>query len=505
MELLLSLVPAIIMIVLVIITKKVIMSLSVGIIIGSLIAHGFNVLDTVSYIGTTVWEIITDFSWHMPIVGFLLLLGIITTLLTITNSTKAFADFAVSKIKNKKAAQIVAWILGIVIFIDDYFNALVIGEISKPITDRYSISRAKLSYIIDSTSAPVVILLPISTWGAYIIGTLTGVFNKVGYTATTGTGAYWRMIPMQFYAIVALIMVFVVIKFNINIGKMKTYERKAEEGNDISCSKSAEDISHVQAVTNKGSKWALIITILSLIILILGGMLYEAKWDISQMLSVDITLPLFRGSVITTIIATIFAISTGEVSVKHLFRATKAGIRSMLPASIILITAWTLVEVIDKLNTGQYLADWIETSQMNPSLLIPIMFIIGSFIAFMTGTSWGTFGLLLPIVGKILAATDPSMMLPAMAAVLSGAILGDHCSPISDTTVLSATGAQAKLDAHFTSQLPYALIAGLISFVAFIIYGFTKNLLLCYGVIIVEFAIFIFITNKLKKPTEVNQ
>ncbi|GKX29978.1 tetracycline efflux Na+/H+ antiporter family transporter Tet(35) [Vallitalea longa] len=500
MELLLSLVPALIMIILVIITKKVIMSLSVGILIGSLIAHSFNVLESISYIGTTIWDIITDFSWHMPIVGFLLLLGIITTLLTITNSTKAFADFAVSKIKNKKAAQIVAWLLGIVIFIDDYFNALVIGEVSKPITDRYSISRAKLSYIIDSTSAPVVILLPISTWGAYIIGILTDVFKNENYTVTTGTGAYWQMIPMQFYAIVALIMVFIVIKFNINIGKMKTYEINAEKNNDISCSQSAENISHVKPVTNKGSKWALIITIISLIVLILGGMLYDANWDISKMLTVDITLPLFRGSVITTVIAIIFAVSTREVSFKHLLRAAKTGIGSMLPASIILITAWTLVEVIDKLNTGQYLADWIVKSQINPSLLIPIMFLIGGFIAFMTGTSWGTFGLLLPIAGKILAVSSPALMLPAMAAVLSGAILGDHCSPISDTTVLSATGAQAKLDAHFTSQLPYALISGLISFIAFITYGLTESLLISYVVIIVEFIIFIYIIKKISKP-----
>lgn len=497
MELFLSLVPALLMIVLVIITKKVIMSLSVGILIGSLIAHNFNVLDSISYIGTTIYDIISDFEWHMPIVGFLLLLGVITTLLTITNSTKAFADWAVSKIKNKQAAQLVAWLLGIVIFIDDYFNALVIGEISKPITDRYSISRAKLSYIIDSTSAPVVILLPLSTWGAYIIGILTDVFKKENYTVTTGTGAYWQMIPMQFYAIVALIMVFIVIKCNINIGKMRTYETKAEEGNDISCSKSAENITHVKPVTNKGSKWALIITIISLIVFILGGMLYEAKWDISQMLTVDITLPLFRSSVITTIIALAFAISTREVSIKNLLRAAKTGIGSMLPASIILITAWTLVEVIGKLHTGDYIADWIVRSQLDPTLLIPIMFLVGAFLAFVTGTSWGTFMLLLPIAGKILVSTDATLMLPAMAAVLSGAILGDHCSPISDTTVLSATGAQSKLDAHFTSQLPYALISGLISFVAFIIYGLTESLLTSYAVIIVEFIIFIFIAKKI--------
>lgn len=499
MDLFISLIPALLMIVLVIITKKVIMSLSVGIIIGSLIAHNFNVIDSISYIGTTIYNIITDFEWHMPIVGFLLLLGIITTLLTITNSTKAFADFAVSKIKNKQAAQLVAWLLGIVIFIDDYFNALVIGEISKPITDRYNISRAKLSYIIDSTSAPVVILLPLSTWGAYIIGILTDVFKSENYVVTTGTGAYWRMIPMQFYAIVALIMVFIVIKFNINIGKMKIYEKKAEKGNDISCSKSAANISHVKPVTDKGSKWTLIIVILSLIILILGNMLHAANWDINQMLTVDITLPLFKSAVITTLIALIFAISTGEVSIKHLFKAAKTGIGSMLPASIILITAWTLVDVIGKLHTGDYLADWIVKSQLDPTLLIPIMFIVGSFIAFITGTSWGTFLLLLPIAGKILIATDPSLMLPAMAAVISGAILGDHCSPISDTTVLSATGAQSTLDAHFTSQLPYALIAGLMSFMAFIVYGFTENLLLSYAVIVIEFIIFIFVTKKISK------
>lgn len=498
MDLFLSLLPAFLMIGLVILTQKVILSITAGIILGSLISHDYNVVASAKYVGTTVWGILTDFSWYMPIVGFLLLLGVITAYLTISGSTRAFADWAVSKIKNKKSAQLLAWVLGIVIFIDDYFNALVIGEISKPITDRYKISRAKLSYIIDSTSAPVVILLPISTWGAYVIGILSGVFKKIGFETYSGTTAFWHMIPMQFYAIIALIMVFLVIKFDVNIFKMKLYETKSMEGNDISCSLSNEDISNIKAETEHGTKWGLIVSIVSLIVLILGGMLYAANWNVHEMLSVDITLPLFRASVIVTFISLFFVIATKEIPANKIAKATVKGIYSMVPASVILICAWTLVSVIGELETGKYLAEYIKNANLNPSFLPPILFIVGSFIAFMTGTSWGTFGLLLPIAGDILISSEPTMMLPAMAAVLSGAILGDHCSPISDTTVLSATGAQSKLDAHFTSQLPYAVISGFMAFVGFIVYGFTRSLPISYLAILAEIILFIVVVKKRK-------
>lgn len=499
MDLIMSLIPVILMIILVVITKKVIMSISVGIILGSLISHNFNVLASAQYIGSTLWGILTDFSWYMPIVGFLLILGVITAYLTISGSTKAFADWAVSKIANKRSAQYLAWILGIIIFIDDYFNALVIGEISKPITDRYKISRAKLAYIIDSTSAPVVILLPISTWGAYTIGILTKVFNKIDYTAYSGTAAFWKMIPMQFYAITALLMVFLTIRFDINIFKMKNFEAEAAIGNDITCANNESELTNIEVETTKGTKWSLIITITSLIASILLFMLQAAGWDVSNMLSVEMSLPMFKASIVSTIIALIFALSTREISGKVLVTSTFKGMYSMLSASVILILAWTLVAVIGKLETGKYLADFIISSNMHPGFLPPILFIVGSIIAFMTGTSWGTFGLLLPIAGDILAASDPTMILPAMAAVLSGAILGDHCSPISDTTVLSATGARSKLESHFISQLPYAVVAGVISVIAFTIFSFTHTLLLSYGAILALFVVYVLIGKRLSR------
>lgn len=499
MDLLMSLIPIILMIILVVVTKKVIMSISVGIILGSLISHNFNIIDSATYIGTTLWSIVTDFSWYMPIVGFLLILGIITAYLTISGSTKAFADWAVSKIKNKRSAQYLAWILGIVIFIDDYFNALVIGEVSKPITDRYKISRAKLAYIIDSTSAPVVILLPISTWGAYVIGMLSGVFKKIGYTTYSGTAAFWHLIPIQFYAIIALLMVFLTIRFDINIFKMKEFESEALKGNDISCAETDSELTNIKVETDKGTKWSLIVTILSLISFILLFMLMSANWKFADMLSVDITLPLFKASICATIIALLFALSTRDISAKTYVESTFKGIYSMVPASIILILAWTLVEVIGKLNTGKYLADFIINANVHSAFLPPILFIVGSIIAFMTGTSWGTFGLLIPIAGEILAVSDPEMILPALAAVLSGAILGDHCSPISDTTVLSATGARSKLESHFISQLPYALISGVIALVAFTIYSFTSNLLFSYIAILVLFVIYVVVGRKLSR------
>lgn len=502
MKLFISLLPGIIMILLVIFTHKVVISMLIGILLGALIFNNFDMFLSFKYIYDSIYEIVTDFSWHMPIVGFLLLLGVITAFLTVSGSTKAFADWAVAKIKNRKSAQYLAWILGIIIFIDDYFNALVIGEISKPITDRYKISRAKLAYIIDSTSAPVVILLPISTWGAYVIGLLTKIFAEIGYDKYSGTEVFWNLIPMQFYAIVALIMVFLVIKFDINMFTMKKYERKVQEGEDISCNVNNNQLTKLEVESNNGTKWGLIITILSLVIGIILNMLYSADWNVSNMLSVDITLPLFRSAIISTVISLLFVLLARGIKLKGIFKSTFKGIYSMIPASIILIAAWTLTSVIADLKTGEYIAEWVVKSNIDANFLPPILFIIGSCVAFMTGTSWGTFGILLPIAGEILVVSNPTMVIPAIAAVLSGAILGDHCSPISDTTVLSATGAKSKLESHFISQLPYVIISGIVSFTGFIVFSYTGKIIYSYISIIILLILFVLIYKKLANKLE---
>jgi Na+/H+ antiporter NhaC len=277
---------------------------------------------------------------------------------------------------------------------------------------------------------------------------------------------------------------------------MKTFEEEAMNGVDSSRSFSSEELSEVSVESEHGSKTGLVVTVVSLVLSIFFFMLVSADFVVGDMLGVDITIPLFRAGVVATVISFAYAIFNKEVENKHLVKSTRLGLVSMLPAAVILIAAWTLVEVIGLLGTGDYLAEFIVASNVSIALLPAILFIIGGFVAFMTGTSWGTFGLLLPITGTIVVAANPAVMLVSMAAVLSGAILGDHCSPISDTTVLSATGAQSTLDAHFTSQLPYALISGAIALVGYVVYGLVSSLIAAYVVMAVLLAAFVFFLRK---------
>lgn len=490
MDLLISLIPALVMILLVILTKRVIISLGTGIILGSLLAFDFNISKSIIFIWNSFYMIITDTGWYLPILSFVVIIGVIASLITVAGGTRAFADWSVSKVKNHKAAQLVAWMLGIIICIDDYFNTLVIGELSKPITDKYKVSRAKLSYIIDSTSAPVVILLPLSTWGAYIIGTLSGIFEEIGYTTYTGSTAFVNFIPLQFYAIVAIIFVYIVIKFDINLGPMKHFEDSANKGNDISKSINLKDLKE-DDISSKGTPLTLILPIVILILSVFTFM-YLSAGSIRGMLEVDITVPLFKAGLVGLVVAVILAIKN-HVHLKTIWKSSVIGVKSTISALIILILAWMIGSVIGELGTGELISKYISNSLLNINLLPFIVFIISGFIAFATGTSWGTFGILLPIGASVAITSSPEHMLPILAAVLGGAVLGDHCSPISDTTVLSSTGAKCTLHAHFTSQLPYALFAGICAAFGYLVYGFTQNLLLSYLTIIVIISVFTYV------------
>ncbi len=505
MDLFLALLPALIMITLVIITRKVLISLGVGIFLASLIYAQFNIIDALAYIWGSFTGIVTDFEWYMPILGFVVIIGGITAVITLQGGVKAFAEWAVSKVKNPVAAQMVTWVLGLIICIDDYFNALVIGEVSKPITDRYSVSRAKLAYIIDSTSAPVVVLMPVSTWGAYIIGMLGGLFTTAGYTAHNGLTGFVSAIPFQFYPIAAIIMVLLVIRNNINLGAMKSFEASAAEGNDISKMASAKEVSTVAIEGKKATHWNLIIPIVVLVLVTIFVMWMNAGFVFADIMGVDITIPLFLGGVSAFVLAVIFALLDRNVKLKSIAIVSGKGIFAMFKsAAAILVLAWMVSGAIQDLGTGDMIADVISGSSLAATILPLILFMVAGGIAFATGTSWGSFGILLPIAVPIALATDPTLMVAMIAAVLGGAVFGDHSSPVSDTTVLSATGAQSTLHAHFVTQLPYALVTAGIAAIGYLFFGvlghFIPNIIALFiAYAVIGACIFFFVTWQKKK------
>lgn len=497
MDLFIALLPALLMITLVILTRKVLLSLGLGVILAALIYEGFAILAAITYLASSFWSIVTDFEWYMPIVGFVLLIGAITAVLSLTGGIKAFAEWAVEKVTNPVAAKLLTYVLGIIIFIDDYFNALVIGEISKPITDKYKVSRAKLAYIIDSTSAPVVILMPISTWGAYIILLIGGAFNDAGYTAHSGFTGFLSAIPFQFYPITAIIMVFLTIKFGINIGAMRNFEEKALTGNDVSRVTDAEVVQEADIEGTKATQWTLIVPMFLLVFVTVFWMFLQAGFQFSEFMDQEITIPLFLGGLVAFIASLGFALSDRSVKVKSLAIVSGKGMFGMLKSAVaILILAWMVSGSIQDLEVGEKVATIIANSSLAASFLPLILFIIAAAIAFATGTSWGAFGILIPIAVPIAVATNPLFMPAILAAVLGGAVVGDHSSPVSDTTVLSSTGAQSSLHAHFISQLPYVMIATGIAAVGYLIFGLTQILILSYVVMAPLLFLYVYITRK---------
>lgn len=490
-ELIVSILPALLIITLVIITRKVLISLGVGIVLAALIINGGNPLTAVVYMAEVFWGIISDYYWYLPILGFVIIIGGITSVITLAGGVKSFANWAVSKVKSPQAAQFMTWILGIIIMIDDYFNALIIGEVSKPITDQYNVSRAKLAYIIDSTSAPVVILMPVSTWGAYIIGILGGLFVANGY-AKTGFAGLVSSVPYQFYPITAIIMVFLVIKFGIKIGPMVDFENSAETGNDISKVESAIEVGEVEVKGTKATQWTLIAPILLLVFTTFFVWFVIAGFEFGTMMETDITIPLFSGGVAAFILSVILALTDKNIQFKEIAKVSGKGMFAMVKsAAAILVLAWMVSWTIGDLETGTKIAEAIGNASITGALIPVMLFIVAGLMAFSTGTSWGSFAVLLPIAVPIAMVINPEFMPVIIAAVLGGCVFGDHASPVSDTTVLSSTGAQSTLHAHFVSQLPYAGITAGMAALGYLLYGLTGILLLSYALIAVLLFLFV--------------
>jgi tetracycline resistance efflux pump len=480
----LTLVPPLLAIGLVVATRKVLLSLGLGVVSAALLIEGFSPWGTLTQVAGAFADIFwTDGAVNTTkvyILIFTLMLGVITAFILMSGGTRAFADWALQKIKTRRGATMLPAGLGVAIFVDDYFNALAVGQVSRPVTDSHQVSRAKLAYLVDSTSAPVAVLAPFSSWGAFILG-LIGIEVAASSLETSDIAAFLQAAGANYYAFAALLLVGLVATVGLDLGPMRGEERRAIY--DGECFDAGEDIpgqlSDDLPVHRPGAKLALLMPFVLLVVGVLGGIVWTGQraagsWSIVDILaSTDVTFALIVGGVLGLGASLYYYVRDTSENPKFgastFGRGWVEGVKSMMPAVSILILAWMLGALIETLGTGEYLAGLIEDSAITPSWLVPIVFLLAAAMAFATGTSWGSFGLLIPLVGGIINSLDaPELLLPALGAVLAGAVSGDHASPISDTTILSATGAGCNVITHVTTQLPYMLVAVAASTVGYV-------------------------------------
>ncbi|MEJ8777403.1 Na+/H+ antiporter NhaC family protein [Pseudogracilibacillus sp. ICA-222130] len=501
----LSIIPPLIAILMVLITKRVLLSLGVGILFAAFFVANYQIGETLSLIIQAFVRVFVEDgglnTWNIYIILFLFLLGIITSFVSMMGGTRAFGDWMILRVKTRVGAQIMTIVLGFALFIDDYFNSLTVGQVARPVTDKHRISRAKLAYIVDSTAAPICVIAPLSSWGAYILGLIGTVFmthNIVDYSALS---AFITMIPMNYYVWSAIGLVFILAIRQADFGAMKKHELHALETGDVTFQQQKTETQQQEEKSSAIGKISdLLIPIIMLFIGTIGlifttGYIALAPGErsiINILGEADVSLSLFLGGLIAVFITffmSIRHIKANQLEKKDFSIGIFNGLKAMLSAVIILIFAWAITDLIDQLGTGTYLANIVKQSNIPFAILPFIIFIMAGIIAFSTGTSWGAFALLLPIAGQIAASTNIDLILPMLAAVLAGAVFGDHCSPISDTTILSSTGSSCNHIDHVMTQLPYAIVAAVIAGLGYVVLGFTENVY--FGLITVIIGLFI--------------
>ena len=470
-----SLVPPVVAIVLALITKEVYSSLFIGIVIGGLFYSGFSFEGTFNHVLKDGIVYVLSDSYNVGILVFLVILGVMVSLMNRTGGSAAFGRWAQDHIKTRTGAQFATILLGILIFIDDYFNCLTVGSVMRPITDKHNISRAKLSYLIDATAAPICIIAPISSWAAAVTGFVPG---------EDGFSLFMRAIPYNFYAILTITMMVVITAGKIDYGPMRKHEDNAILNNDIF---TTEDRPYADAVENltegKGKVIDLVFPIITLIILCAAGMLYSGGFIrengfIAAFSNSDASVGLSLGSLFALVITLIFYMVRRVMTLSECMECIPDGFKAMVPAILILTFAWTLKAMTDSLGAADYVAGIMSSGAESFMNFLPaIIFVIGCFLAFATGTSWGTFGVLIPIVVAVFAGSDETMMIISISACMAGAVCGDHCSPISDTTIMASAGAQCNHINHVNTQLPYAVTVAAVSFICYILAGFMKSVI----------------------------
>ena len=477
-----SLIPPVVAIVLALITKEVYSSLFVGILIGGLFYSGFQFELTVNHVFQNgVVGVLTD-SYNMGILVFLVILGIMVCMMNKAGGSAAFGRWAATHIKSRVGAQLATILLGCLIFIDDYFNCLTVGSVMRPVTDKHNISRAKLAYLIDATAAPICIIAPVSSWAAAVTGFVEG---------EDGFALFLKAIPYNYYALLTIVMMLTIVILKMDFDPMKTHEMNALKGDLYT----TEDRPYANAVDEevnaKGGMIDLVFPVATLIACCVVGMIYTGGFFsgagiIEAFSGSDASVGLMYGSFFAFVITIVFYGVRKVLSFKESMECVPEGFKAMVPAILILTFAWTLKAMTDSLGAAEFVAAVVDSAKGGFINILPaIIFLVACFLAFATGTSWGTFGILIPIVVAVFEGTNPTMMIISISACMAGAVCGDHCSPISDTTIMASAGGQCNHVNHVNTQLPYAITVAAVSFVTYIIAGFVQNVVICLAIGIV--------------------
>ena len=489
-----ALLPPIIAIGLALITKEVYSSLFVGILSGCILAGKFVFTGIMDHLtGTAFISAVAD---NAGIFVFLVELGILVALVNKAGGSAAFGRWAQKHIKTKAGALIATFLLGVLIFIDDYFNCLTVGSVMRPVTDSKKISRSKLAYIIDATAAPVCMIAPISSWAA-----------AVSSYAEDGQGLklFITAIPFNFYSLLTLVFVIAISAMSFDYGKMRMHELNAEKG-DLFSGKEQESVDDTDFNAN-GKVIDLLFPVIALIIcsvlalVYCGGILDGASF-IDAFADTDATVGLPMGGFVALVISIIYLIARRVITFDDSMKALPKGFIAMVPAILILTMATALKNITGVLGAKYFVADLMNSAAAGLSSFLPaIIFVVAVVLSFATGTSWGTFGILIPIVTAIFGTEDP-LLVVGMSACLAGAVCGDHCSPISDTTIMSSAGARCEHINHVSTQLPYAMSVAALSFVMYIIAGFVPNAFICLPIGIVLTVAFLFVMKQITKKKE---
>ena len=497
-----ALLPPLVAIILALITKEVYSSLFVGIVVGALLYSGFKFEGTVTQIFEGgIIKVLSD-SYNVGILIFLVILGSVVCMMNKAGGSAAFGRWASKKIHTRVGAELAAIVLGILIFIDDYFNCLTVGSVMRPVTDRHHVSRAKFAYLIDATAAPVCIIAPISSWAAAVSGFVEG---------QDGLAIFVRTIPYNFYAILTIVMMVGMVLMKTEFGAMRTHEINALNGDLYTTSaRPYENATDDETPNPRGKVIDLVIPIVMLVICCVISMIYTGGFFsgtdfVTAFSQSDASTGLAMGSAFGLVFAIIFYMIRRVVNFRDCMGCIPEGFKAMVPAIMILTFAWTLKAMTDSLGAAVFVEEAMRSVAGGIEVILPaIIFLVGCGLAFATGTSWGTFGILIPIVVAVFEKSSPEMMIISMSACMAGAVCGDHCSPISDTTIMASAGAQCDHVTHVSTQLPYAILAAAVSFVTYIVAGFVKTAWIALPVGIVLMLIVLFVI-KMKNPMPIEK
>ena len=468
-----ALVPPVVAIGLALITKEVYSSLFLGILMGGLLHSGFKFEGTVTHIFQDgIISVLSD-SYNVGILIFLVILGAMVCMMNKAGGSAAFGRWASKRIKTRVGAELATVVLGVLIFIDDYFNCLTVGSVMRPVTDKHHVSRAKLAYLIDATAAPVCIIAPISSWAAAVSGFVEG---------EDGLSIFVRAIPYNFYALLTIVMMVGMVLMKTEFGSMRVHEVNALKG-DIytTAGRPYADAAKDGEANPRGRVIDLVIPIISLVVCCVIGMIYtggffEGADFVTAFSQSDASVGLTLGSAFAFVLTVVFYMLRRVLSFRECMDSLPEGFKAMVPAILILVFAWSLKAMTDSLGAAAFVEEAMRSAAGGLMNILPaIIFLVGCGLAFATGTSWGTFGILIPIVVAVFENSDPELMIISISACMAGAVCGDHCSPISDTTIMASAGAQCDHVNHVSTQLPYAMLAAVVSFATYLVAGFVKS------------------------------